>query len=231
MTRIQYIISWIMNRLYRIFFIIIAVVLPLTITCAAPSAMASNSYFNMSESKFENLSSFPKWTGVISRFSDQQDIDDENCGTIRYHPCTIKDWKKLLDDLHDKSLDEQIEEVNDWSNKHPYIVDQLNWGMNDYWETPYEFMEISGDCEDYAISKYYSLRALGVPDERLRIIIVQDLNLGGIIHAILGVYDDDDTLQILDNQSKRVIPALKIYHYRPIYGVNESNWWTYHPRM
>ncbi len=220
-----------MNRLYRIFFITAMVVMSLVIPYSAPSAAASNSYFNMSESKFENLSSFPKWTGVISRFSDQQDIDDENCGTIRYHPCAIKDWKKLLDDLRDKSLDEQIEEVNDWSNKHPYIVDQLNWGMNDYWETPYEFMEISGDCEDYAISKYYSLRALGVPEERLRIIIVQDLNLGGIIHAILGVYDDDDTLQILDNQSKRVIPALKIYHYRPIYGVNETNWWTYHPRM
>jgi predicted transglutaminase-like cysteine proteinase len=104
----------------------------------------------------------------------------------------------------------------------------VNWGMEDYWETPYEFQEISGDCEDYAISKYYSLRAIGVPADRMRVIIVQDLNLGGIIHAILGVYEDGDLL-ILDNQAKQVLPAMRIYHYRPIYGVNEEAWWAYYP--
>lgn len=227
----QNIKSWIMNRSRKIFSAIIIYSLTLLFMFIQQASAQSNSYFNMSESKFENLASFPKWTGVISRFSDQQDIDDNECGSIRYHPCAIREWKVMLEELKDQPLEEQINEVNNWSNKHPYIVDQLNWGMNDYWETPYEFMEISGDCEDYAISKYYSLRALGIPDDRLRIIIVQDLNLGGIIHAILGVYDDENTLQILDNQSKHVIPALKIYHYRPIYGVNESNWWTYHPRM
>jgi predicted transglutaminase-like cysteine proteinase len=190
-----------------------------------------NSYFRMSESVFDNLTPFPKWTGVMSRFKSQQSIPDSRCGTVRYHPCVIKEWKNMLAMLQDKSLDEQLDEVNDWANKYPYIVDQLNWGINDYWETPYEFMEINGDCEDYAIAKYYSLRAIGVPADRMRIMIVQDLNLGGIIHAILGVYDDDDNLLILDNQSKHVIPALKIYHYRPIYGVNETNWWTYHPRI
>lgn len=167
----------------------------------------------------------------MERFSKQQEASDDDCDKVRYHPCEIKDWKNFIESLKEKSLDAQLEEINNWSNKHPYIVDQLNWGVNDYWETAYEFMEISGDCEDYAISKYYSLRALGVPADRMRIIIVQDLNLGGIIHAILGVYDDDDKIMILDNQIKQVIPALKIYHYRPIYGVNENNWWTYQPNM
>jgi predicted transglutaminase-like cysteine proteinase len=121
--------------------------------------------------------------------------------------------------------------VNDWGNKHPYIIDQLNWGMEDYWQTPYEFMTINGDCEDYAITKYYSMRALGIPEDRLRIIVLQDFNLGGIIHAVLGVYDEDGDLYILDNQIKQVMPALKIYHYRPIYGVNEHWWWAYTPKI
>jgi len=101
--------------------------------------------------------------------------------------------------------------------------------MEDYWETPHEFIEISGDCEDYAISKYTSLRALGVPADKMRIIILQDLNLGGIVHAVLGIYVDGELL-ILDNQIKQVTSALKIYHYRPIYGINEDAWWAYHPR-
>lgn len=195
------------------------------------SYASNNSYFNMSESRFENLTPFPKWTGVMMRFENQQGIPNDECGTTRYHPCAIKDWEEMLDSLKDKSLEEQLDKVNEWSNSHPYIVDQLNWGINDYWETPFEFMEVSGDCEDYAISKYYSLRALGIPEERMRIIIVQDLNLGGIIHAILGVYDDDKNMIILDNQIKHTIPAMKIYHYRPIYGVNADYWWTYRPRM
>lgn len=193
-------------------------------------ANAQNSYFEMSESRFSNLSNFPKWTRVMNSFSQQKTIPDNKCGTILYHPCSIKEWKEMLSELQGKSLDEQLDTVNDWSNAHPYIIDQLNWGRNDYWETPYEFIEVNGDCEDYAISKYYSLRALGIPADRMRVIIVQDLNLGGIIHAILGVYDDNDELIILDNQIKQVRPALSIYHYRPIYGINERNWWTYKPR-
>jgi predicted transglutaminase-like cysteine proteinase len=62
----------------------------------------------------------------------------------------------------------------------------------------------------------------------MRIIIVQDFNLGGIIHAILGVYGDNDELFILDNQIDQVMPAMKIYHYRPIYSVNEDWWWAYY---
>lgn len=220
-----------MNHHYKIFSLIILSVMLLAISYSPQAQASNNSYFNMSESQFENLTPFPKWTGIMMRFENQQDISDDDCGTTRYHPCVIKEWKKLLDTLKNKSLNEQLDGVNDWSNAHPYIVDQLNWGMNDYWETPYEFMEINGDCEDYAISKYYSLRALGISEDRMRIIIVQDLNLGGIIHAILGVYDNDDNLIILDNQIKHVIPALKIYHYRPIYGVNETYWWTYSPQM
>lgn len=195
----------------------------------APVQAARISYFNMTETQSTSLKPFPKWTGMMGRYEDAKKVPDSECGKTRFHPCTISDWKAWLETLRDKSLRSQIDLVNDWSNEHPYIEDQVNWGMEDYWETPYEFIDISGDCEDYAISKYYSLRALGIAADKMRVIIVQDLNLGGIIHAILGVYDEGEIL-ILDNQSKQVRPALKIYHYRPIYGVNEEAWWAYYPK-
>jgi predicted transglutaminase-like cysteine proteinase len=49
-----------------------------------------------------------------------------------------------------------------------------------------------------------------------------------VIHAVLGVYDKGEWL-ILDNQSTQVMPALSIYHYKPIYGINEDAWWSYQP--
>lgn len=213
------------NPFALLFFIACA----LSIHAHDASATTRNSYFIMTETQSKNLKPFPKWTGMMRRFDGQQKIDDSECDKTPYHPCVIKEWRVLLESLAGKSLSTQLEKINDWGNKHPYIVDQLNWGMEDYWETPYEFMTVNGDCEDYAIAKYYSLRALGVPEDKMRIMIVQDLNLGGVIHAILGVYNDDEMI-ILDNQIEQTMPALKIYHYRPIYGVNEDHWWAYTPK-
>jgi len=191
-------------------------------------AFASVSYFAMSEVVSDNLLPFPKWTGMVERFGTQREVPDSDCGKVAFHPCVIPQWKTMVAELKDKPLLQQLEAVNEWGNAHPYIIDQLNWGVLDYWATPYEFMQVNGDCEDYAIAKYYSLRAAGVPEDKMRIMIVQDLNLGGIIHAILGVYDGDK-LWILDNQIKQVRDALSIYHYRPVYGTNEGHWWRYYP--
>lgn len=196
---------------------------------ATDALAARSSYFDMYEKQSSNIRPFYKWTSMVERFKEQQKIPDSECDKVRFHPCAILEWKTLLRSLSERSLGEQMNIINTWANSHPYIVDQINWGVEDYWETPYEFMEMSGNCKDYAIAKYYSLKALGVPVEDMRVIVLEDLNLGGVIHAVLGVYVDKELL-ILDNQNSRVIPAVKIYHYRPIYGINEEAWWAYYPK-
>ncbi len=209
-------------------FIFLTVVLLSAFTTVKAAVAMPRSYFSRLEAtRSDNITPFTKWTGMMSRYDDGKGVSDNECGKTRFHPCSIKTWKNLLVSTQSKSLQQKLEIINNWSNAHPYIEDMMNWGMEDYWETPYEFMAISGDCEDYAISKYYSLRAMGVPADKMRVMIVQDLNLGGIIHAILGVYDDGD-LYILDNQIKQVTLAVKIFHYRPVYGINEDAWWSYH---
>jgi predicted transglutaminase-like cysteine proteinase len=212
------------------FYCLLATLLPFVLCTGGVEAFAaSHSYFDMTETSSSDISPFVRWTDMMVRFADEKKVPDSDCGKVRFHPCSILDWKALLDSLKDKPLSEQLDSVNDWGNAHPYITDEMNWGFDNYWETPYEFMEVSGNCKDYAIAKYYSLRALGVPAERLRVIVLEDLNLGGIIHAVLGVYVDDELL-ILDNQAPQVRPALSIYHYRPIYGINEDTWWQYFPK-
>jgi predicted transglutaminase-like cysteine proteinase len=209
--------------------ITIACLLALQIACSSPAFAVSSYFSNLGSTRSSNISPFTKWTGMMERRDREIRLPDSDCGKTRFHPCSVAQWREMLDDIESKPLRQKLEYINNWSNEHPYIEDSINWGMEDFWETPYQFMAISGDCEDYAISKYYSLRASGVSPDKLRIIIVQDLNLGGIIHAILGVYDGGD-LYILDNQIKQVTPALKIFHYRPVYGINEDAWWSYHPR-
>ena len=189
-------------------------------------AHAFQSYFAYREVEASNLKMFPKWLDMISRYDDESHTLDDICGGEEYSACKLKDWKDFLAGLRGKPLMEQMGEINRFVNKYPYVEDIVNWGVEDYWETPYEFQRKNGDCEDYAIAKFMSLRALGVTGDVLRVAIVRDLNLGGIIHAVLIVFVDGKAY-ILDNQIKQVMPALKIYHYVPVYSINEKHWWQY----
>ncbi|MDX1974966.1 MAG: transglutaminase-like cysteine peptidase [Rickettsiales bacterium] len=214
-----------MHCVYQIAGMMIALLCFSTQTIAAES----NAQLLLPSTRSASLKSFPKWTTMVDRYVTQKKVPIEKCNIVSYQPCAaLKLWRDMLERVRGESFAKQIELVNDWANEHDYVIDQINWGTEDFWATPNEFMTINGDCEDYAIAKYYSLRALGIPKNRLRIIIVQDFNLGGIIHAILGVYESD-ALYILDNQVKQVMQAQKIYHYRPIYSINEEYWWLYSP--
>ncbi|MDL2316236.1 transglutaminase-like cysteine peptidase [Desulfovibrio sp. OttesenSCG-928-A18] len=134
-------------------------------------------------------------------------------------------WAKLREKLADAPLNEKVRGVNVFFNRWPYRTDREVWGVEDYWATPREFMQRSGDCEDYAIAKYYALRDLGVPKEILRIAAIKDtiLNVG---HAVTIVYMDDDAY-VLDNLSNLVLSHSELDHYDPVFTVNEEFLWRH----
>jgi predicted transglutaminase-like cysteine proteinase len=164
-----------------------------------------------------------KREGVLQRrVKDDQADRDCNPGIAN---CPLRPWKKFLASLVGKPAQEQLSAVNAYGNRMKYIQDIDNYGVDDYWATPKEFIFNSGDCEDYVIFKYFSLRDLGFGVDSMRIVTVQDTNLR-IAHAVLAVYINNDIL-ILDNQTESVISHHKILHYAPIYSVNESHWWMH----
>lgn len=173
--------------------------------------------FGTGERASADMSSFTKWSAMFERFSNEV-----NSGSSTE---VVQKWRSNLSTLNGLPLTQMANEVNNMMNKVRYIGDQKNWGKSDYWETPIEFLTYGGDCEDFAIAKYVSLRALGVPDRAMRIAIVKDLQKG-IPHAILIVYTEDGPM-VLDNQIKRMSPASSIGHYKPIYTINRTAWWLH----
>jgi predicted transglutaminase-like cysteine proteinase len=161
---------------------------------------------------------FPKWLGMVDRFQD----GNKTCDTST---CTTKGWKEFIAELKTKDLKTQIKEINRAFNAKKYTLDINNWGEEDYWATPYQFLKKNGDCEDYAIAKYYGLKALGVPVEDMRVVALQDLNLK-LGHAVLVVYVGDEPM-LLDNQIASVVPANSIRHYQPVFSINERGWWLH----
>ncbi|MBU1363629.1 MAG: transglutaminase-like cysteine peptidase [Gammaproteobacteria bacterium] len=148
----------------------------------------------------------------------------ENCPI---NLCKVPEWLEMIRSMRGHTPSEQISVVNDFSNRFRYVLDQDNYGRSDYWAIPREFLTLGGDCEDFAIIKYFSLRQLGVPAESLRVVVVQDANLR-IPHAVLAVYMRDDIF-ILDNQVREVVSHQKIAHYIPVFSLNERNWWMHLP--
>jgi predicted transglutaminase-like cysteine proteinase len=173
--------------------------------------------FGADERRSANLKPFSKWTGMFDRF--ERDIKTTTGQEI------LGDMKAELAALKGMPLPKMAERINTMMNRIPYITDDKNWGVSDYWATPVEFMKRGGDCEDYAIAKYTALRALGVPEERLRIAIVHDLQKN-IPHAILIVYTDEGAM-VLDNQTPTARYSHTINRYKPIFSINRTGWWLH----
>jgi len=119
-----------------------------------------------------------------------------------------------------------MRKTNDFYNQIPYFTDLEHWGVDDYWATPVEFVaSFGGDCEDYAIAKYMTLKDLGIPIERLRITYVRAINIGET-HMVLAYYPTPDADPwILDN----LIPEIKLGSQRkdlvPVYSFNDDDLW------
>ncbi len=212
---------------------VIAVVVLIGVAfCASPWRFAEAagklqpSFFGSNETRSHNLKPFTKWRTALERYTEE--IAKERAGTCRstmFNICHYEELQRFLDGIGDKDRWDQLVEINHYMNTRRYITDPRNWGVRDYWATLGEFMAKFGDCEDYAIAKFLSLKRLGWTDDELRIAAVKDLNLK-VGHAVLIVYHAGKTW-VLDNQIKRVVETNSVRHYQPVYSINETAWWRH----
>lgn len=212
--------------MFRIAIIIIAAMAPFLARAAVPDKTYPP-LFGTTEIRSTKLQAFKQWTGAVERYVQERAKGEGNCGAGRINACRYKEWLAFIERTKKKNLDQMsaIKEVNDFVNKSRYITDMVNWNKRDYWNTPGEFLSRNGDCEDHAIAKFMTLRQLGFDGREMRIVAVEDLNLK-VGHAILAVYLNGKVF-ILDNQIKQVVQASTIRHYRPVYSINETDWWRH----
>lgn len=196
------------------------------------------SLFGSREMRSRSVRSFKKWSEMWRRHNLPRTPEDQltqraqvtprSCGGKSRVECSRDAWNKFVAEQEGVPLGDLLGAVNHYMNRSTYIVDPVNWGIPDYWATPDEFFLKDGDCEDYAISKYVTLKRLGVDPSDMRLVILQDENLH-IAHAILAVKYEGKYM-ILDNQVNSVLPDTQILHYRPVYSINETGWWLHHKK-
>ncbi|HEX4882384.1 MAG TPA: transglutaminase-like cysteine peptidase, partial [Porticoccaceae bacterium] len=107
-----------------------------------------------------------------------------------------------------------------------FTTDREAWQREDHWATPVEFLIAdAGDCEEFAIAKYFTLARMGVADAALRITYVKALSLDQP-HMVLAWYQTPaaDPL-ILDNIEPRILPASQRPDLIPVYSFNGTDLW------
>jgi len=182
--------------------------------------------FSTLEEPQQDLSYLPHWLKALERHLTQ-DAPEGDCSEPAFNQCHLRNWYDFLSQIKGQPRRQQLEAVNRYANEKPYVLDMVNYGIDDYWAIPKEFLFHGGDCEDFALTKFFSLRWLGYPDDEIRLLILQDTNLR-IQHAVLMVLDHDELL-VLDNQSQQVLAQEKVRHYVPLYSLNEHQWWIHVP--
>lgn len=141
----------------------------------------------------------------------------------------VSEWEELVlagrvdMNLSDK---EKMIQANDYFNQIEWLSDQEHWGVEDYWATPIETLATNGgDCEDFSIGKYISLKHMNLDQSKLRITYVKSLTFNQA-HMVLAYYETPDAEPlILDNINKRILPASQRNDLLPIYSFSGNSIW------
>lgn len=138
----------------------------------------------------------------------------------------VTTWREVMAELENKSEMDKLTDINRFFNQLNFVDDIYLWGKKDYWATPLEFLgSNAGDCEDFSIAKYFSLRELGVSDIKLRLIYVKAIELNQF-HMVLAYYPTSNAVPvILDNLDPEIRPATQRRDLLPIYSFNGQNLW------
>ncbi|MDX1300618.1 MAG: transglutaminase-like cysteine peptidase, partial [Pseudomonas sp.] len=138
------------------------------------------------------------------------------------HDARLVSWHSLINNSADDDERAQLERVNQFINRAvSFVSDQQAWGEDDYWATPAQTLSRGqGDCEDFAIAKYFSLVRMGVPSEKLRLTFVKALTQNQA-HMVLAYYPSpSEQPLILDNLDPRIRLASERSDLLPVYSFN-----------
>lgn len=157
--------------------------------------------------------------------------------TRRFGPVAVNrlhDWQRSEQLIQGAGLSETalLERVNSLVNRIPYGDDRTVWGVEEYWATPAEFVAVhAGDCDDYVIAKYLTLRSHGIPAAKLRLVYVRAVLQGRLgTHMVLAYYPTPSAEPlVLDNIRQKVSPVSQRPDLVPVYSFNDEHFYREGP--
>ena len=143
-------------------------------------------------------------------------------------------WQAMLQTARNGSDLERLKRVNDFFNRQiRFGEDAAIWSQPDYWATPLETLGLgAGDCEDFSIAKYYSLKEVGIAPDKLRLIYVRAKTgstdaVASQAHMVLAYYAQPEAEPVvLDNLISDIRPASRRPDLVPVFSFNSEGVFT-----
>lgn len=160
------------------------------------------------------------------------DIDQQLLSNIQKHygndaVSRVMQWQQLIKTNQSLSDLDKLKVVNDFFNHNIRFTDDIDlWDKKDYWATPAEFLARgAGDCEDYAIAKYFTLQKMGIGEEKMRITYVKAIERNQA-HMVLAYFGTPRGVPfVLDNLINPIKPATERKDLIPVYSFNDEGLW------
>ncbi len=188
-----------------------------------PSPEPFQSLFGTSSIAISNVAVGQRWKGVLAEAADVavlaqcNSASDEICALPR-----LAAMRQEIARLREATTELKVRAVNEFVNRHfRYAADMAVYGQADHWATLREFVSQGrGDCEDFAIAKMWMLKALGVPRDAIRLVVLRD-HASRQDHAVLAVQHEAG-VWVLDNRFGVVRADADLPHYRPYYSLSAA---------
>jgi predicted transglutaminase-like cysteine proteinase len=183
------------------------------------SASSRTYSFGTTDHYLTQATDYPRWAALATRHAAQSVEIDACIDDATKCPNALKGYREVVLSGRDLSPARKIKLANRFINSRRWNIEPRR---DDDWRTLEDFLQFGGDCEDYAIAKYFVLRRLGFAIDDLRIAITWDMRVQDY-HAVTVVHLDDSVL-VLDVDGP---PRRQITDYRFLFSINESGIWDH----
>ncbi len=206
-------------------------------TWAAPARLFDSPEQSADDVRYQR-SYAPRWQRVLAEEAREPAFSSME---RRVSSVDAKQWRHLVNKASTCGELDTLRMVNGYFNQWRSKQDAAAWETPEYWASPAEFIKLrGGDCEDYAIAKYFALRFLGFAPERMRVVVIRQMirqpsgkgEPSAQLHAVLAV-STDKTWFILDNNARprqAIVPHTQYQgRFVPLYSMNETGAWRHRP--
>jgi len=200
--------------------VFILTLLGLSISCSTPPPKKLYPDVSMTRVPTKALAKKPKKTHANSSLKRLEQLYGKRAAQ------RVKNWQYLINDYQRKSELEKLKITNTYINQLRFVDDRLHWGKKDYWATPVETLASNGgDCEDFAIAKYYTLSKLGMSEQCLSLSYVRVRGYNKPHMVLVYQCFEEDSAIILDNLEPRLLSQRERRDLTPIYSFNAKDMW------
>lgn len=138
----------------------------------------------------------------------------------------VQSWRQLIEANKSQQVPAKLEMTNRFFNRLVFEDDSVHWGMDDYWATPVETLATNGgDCEDFSVGKYFTLKELGVDDQCLRLTYVKALTLNKAHMVLTYQCNNSQEPLVLDNIVTEIMASPDRSDLLPVYSFNANGLW------